>query len=211
MRIQILVDNPTSWFVPYALKLNDYFVSCGYESSYINDVEQVIKGDVLCLLSCEKIFKNLHLNNYNLVVHSSDLPKGKGMSPLTWQIIEGKNEIVNTLIEASYKIDNGPIYLQNTMRFEGHELIDEIRIIQGESVNELIKEFIQKIDVITPQEQVGEETIYRKRKLEDSEIDITKSISAQFNKLRVVDNERYPAFFVFNGIKYKLKISKFDI
>ena len=34
--------------------------------------------------------KFLEKSVINLVVHESDLPKGKGMSPLTWQILKNK-------------------------------------------------------------------------------------------------------------------------
>ena len=51
-------------------------------------------------------------------------------------------------------------------------------------------------------------TFYRKRTPSDSCLDINKSINEQFNLLRVVDNERYPAFFKKNNIKYVVKIYK---
>ena len=56
--------------------------------------------------------------------------------------------------------------------------------------------------------QNGDETIYQKRTPKDSELDINKSLYEQFNLLRVVDNESYPAFFTINGHKFFLKIKK---
>jgi len=52
----------------------------------------------------------------------------------------------------------------------------------------------------------GSETFYERRRPKDSELDVSKSIADQFNLLRVVDNERYPAFFYHNGKKFILKI-----
>ena len=52
----------------------------------------------------------------------------------------------------------------------------------------------------------GKGSFYRKRTPEDSELDIDKTIREQFNLLRAVDNNRYPAFFKLNGQKYTLKI-----
>lgn len=46
----------------------------------------------------------------------------------------------------------------------------------------------------------------KKRDAKDSESDTTKSIDAQFNLLRIVSNEEFPAFFYKNGRKYILKI-----
>ena len=110
MLIQILVDNSNSWIIPYAEELNTKLLALGYESRLIHNHDQVIHGDILCLLSCEKIFRNLNLNNHNLVIHESDLPKGRGWSPLTWQILEGKDEIPVTLFEAGVEVDSGFIY-----------------------------------------------------------------------------------------------------
>lgn len=117
MLIQILVDNPDSWIVPYVYKLKTIIKKkFNYQVYLVNNHTDVKKGDILCLLSCEKIFKKLDLNKYNLVVHESDLPDGKGWSPLTWKILEGKNEIPITLFEASESIDSGKIYLQDTIK-----------------------------------------------------------------------------------------------
>ena len=76
----------------------------------IHKHSEVIKGDVLILLSCNKIFKSLDLNTFNLVVHESNLPEGRGMSPFTWQILEGKSVIPVTLLEATKELDDGKIY-----------------------------------------------------------------------------------------------------
>ena len=54
--------------------------------------------------------------------------------------------------------------------------------------------------------QRGEETFYKKRTPKDSELDINKTIKEQFNLLRIVDNEKYPAFFKFKNKIYTLKI-----
>ncbi len=42
---------------------------------------------------------------HTLVVHASDLPHGKGWSPLSWQILEGKHSIPLTLFEAAESVD----------------------------------------------------------------------------------------------------------
>ena len=110
MKVQILVDNPNSWMVDYAKQLVDILKKkFDIKVSLIYKHEEVIEGDILCLLSCQKIFKKLHLNKYNLVVHESYLPKGKGWSPLTWQVLEKSSKIPITLFEAAKKIDSGVI------------------------------------------------------------------------------------------------------
>lgn len=208
MLIQILCDNPDSWIIPYALHLKKLLEKLNYDVSYTNSHEDIINGEILILLSCEKLFKQLELNNHNLVVHESALPHGKGWSPLTWQIIEGKNQIPVTLIEASEQIDAGDIYDQIFISLEGNELVDELRKKQGEATIDLLLNFVNNFPNNKRSKQQGEESFYPRRKPEQSKLDINKTIAEQFNLLRVCDNERYPAWFEHLGLRYIIKIEK---
>ena len=208
MKIQILIDNKKSFYIPYALKLQRKLQGKVDSFIIIHDHSKVVEGDILFLIGCEKIFKNLHLNKNNIVVHESWLPKGKGWSPLSWQILEGENLIPVTLFEAEKNIDSGKIYLQQCIKFRGHELNHELKHKQGVVTNKLIEEYILSYPKIKGKIQQGNSTFYNKRTPSDSELDINKSIIEQFNLLRIVDNEHYPAYFVIDGIKYILKIEK---
>ncbi len=208
MKIQLLADNIGSWIIPYAKKLQSLLLELNHDVELIHSHEDIQKGDVLVLLSCEQILKNLNLNVHNLVVHESALPQGKGWSPLTWQILEGKNKIPITLFEATQKIDAGVIYDQDYILLDGNELVEELHSLQGEKTIELIMKFIKNYPTTTFKKQKGVESFYPKRTPKDSELDIEKTINEQFNLLRVCDNEKYPAFFYKNGIKYYIKISK---
>ena len=208
MFIQILVDNPNSWILPFLNQLREQLEDLGHDTCLIHSHDEVKNGDILCLLSCIKIFKNLNLNKHNLVVHESNLPKGKGWSPLTWQILDGANKIPVTLFEATNSVDAGQIYSQLDIDLDGTELIDEIREKQAILTNKLIIDFVKLYPNNVGITQIGIETFYKKRKPEDSVLDIERSLSEQFNLLRVCDNERYPAYFEIKGIKYYLKIYK---
>jgi methionyl-tRNA formyltransferase len=208
MKIQILTDHPGSWMVSYASTLNDMLIGDGHQSVHLFRHEEVKAGDILLMLSCEKIFNQLHLNRMNLVVHESALPKGRGWSPLTWQIIEGAREIPVTLFEASEKVDAGPVYLSENIHFDGTELIEELRKKQAEATIRLVRKFCANPAQYPPVSQEGEPSYYRKRTPEDARLNPDLSIASQINLLRISDNERYPAFFELNGSKYLLKIYK---
>jgi methionyl-tRNA formyltransferase len=208
MRIQILCDNPNSWIIPYALQLKLVLEERKYEVVFTHKHEHITEGEILILLSCEKLFKQLDLNKHNLVVHESDLPQGKGWSPLTWQIIEGKNKIPVTLIEATEQVDAGDIYGQELIILKGTELVEELREKQGEATIKLLLNFIENYPNNTRRKQDGEESFYPRRKPEHSQLDIHKTIADQFNLLRVCDNERYPAWFEIHGEKFIIKIEK---
>lgn len=208
LKIQILVDNNRSWIIPYVNLFIDKLSAKGVSCNLVNDHNKIIRGDILILLSCEKIFKNLKLNKYNLVIHESDLPYGKGWSPLTYQVIEGKNKIPITIFEASKKIDSGKYYFKDYIFLDGNELICQIREKQAEKTFELIEKFIKNYKNIKKKSQEGESSFYKKRNQENSKLDLNKSIKENFNLLRVVDNEKYPAFFNYLGSKYIIKIFK---
>ena len=106
LKIQILIDNSNSWMWHYIDKIKNEILRYNSYCKVIDTSEKVEKGDILILLSCEQIFKDLNLNRFNLVIHESNLPRGKGFSPLTWQVIEGKNKIPICLLEADEKVDS---------------------------------------------------------------------------------------------------------
>jgi methionyl-tRNA formyltransferase len=159
------------------------------------------------MLSCNRLLTpgQLALHKNNIVVHESDLPKGRGWSPLTWQIEAGKNEIPITLFEAARQCDAGIYYLKDKIRLKGNELIDDARKKQAEKTIEMINKYLTKYPMRGVLQE-GRATYYRRRKMQDSMLNIHKSITSQFNKMRVADNQRYPLYFTFKGKKYILKI-----
>lgn len=80
--------------------------------------KEICKGDICFIISCIIIIDEIYLklNKNNLVVHSSDLPSGKGFTPMQWQILEGKNDIMVTLFEADKEVDAGPYYLKSKLK-----------------------------------------------------------------------------------------------
>lgn len=210
MKISIMIDMIDSFLHEHVTHLINKIKLRGHIVDFITNTKSIPKGDVLFLLGCSTILtsKELSLNKHNLVVHPSKLPKGRGSAALVWKILEGVNVIYLTLFEANEKIDKGDIYFQEKIEFEGHELSDEIRSRQAEKIKELVLKFLDQYSELKPKKQEGKCSYYPKRTPKDSELDIDKTIREQFNLLRVSDNERYPAYFNYNGHKYFLKIYK---
>ena len=146
------------------------------------------------------------MNTNNIVVHPSQLPQGKGWSPLAWQVLEGKDIIPITLFEAAGGVDNGDVYLRDVIELDGTELNTRIKELQGKKVLSMVMKYIALRDKLEPAPQQGEETSYPKRSTEDSELDTNKTLEENFNLLRIADNEQYPAFFIRDGKKYTIKI-----
>lgn len=210
-QITILSDSD-SWINAYIPELVRELEKEGHRVIIVHNVDEISRGDFVFYLGCGQIVPDsiLKRNRHNLVVHESDLPKGKGWSPLTWQILKGKNEVPVCLLEAVEPVDSGKIYLRYTMKFNGTELVGELRKAQADTSIRMCLRFVREYPVIADKsvKQDGESTFYRRRSKEDSRLDLDKTIREQFNLLRVVDNEKYPAFIEFLGNRYIVKIEK---
>ncbi len=209
MKITILTDNPNSWILPYIEDLKKE-LSQKHDLMHVFKTSDIIGGDIMLVLSCEKILKNeyLKLHKSNVVVHPSKVPLGKGWSPLAWQVLEGSNDIPVSLFEAVEAVDAGDVYIVDYIKLQGHELNDEIKHQQGLVTMKMVKKYIDEFESMVGVPQSGDETFYPRRRQKENELDINKTIAEQFNLLRVVDNERYPAHFHIDGKKYILKIYK---
>lgn len=207
--VQVVVDNE-SWILPYAEELADAVRGRGDSCDLRRSYDAVRPGDVTFFLGCVRIADQdvLSRSRRNLVVHESDLPRGRGFAPLTWQVLEGMSEIPVCLVEAGKGADEGPVVLRDSISLDRHDLNPDLRHKQGEITKALCLKYL---DAETPplgEAQVGTPGYYRKRTPEDSRLDPYKAIADQFNLLRVVDNDRYPAFFDLDGQRYRIRIDK---
>ena len=102
--------------------------SKNYNISLVTKSKEITKGDILFLISCIEIIKvDIRKRfKHTLVIHESDLPDGKGWSPLIWQIINGRNTIPISLFDAKDKIDSGDIWKKTYVKLEDHEITNEI-------------------------------------------------------------------------------------
>ena len=207
-KVALLFDESNDWIYKYFQKFN--FNLDKFEIKNFYNYEEINNFDIVFLLGYTRIVKKnfLERNKLTLVIHESDLPKGKGFSPIQWQLLEGKSNINICLIEAKEKVDSGDIFLKKSINFNGTELYDEIREKQAIASFEIIKEFLKKYPFLKPKKQVGEESIYLKRTKNDSELNIQKSIEENFNLLRIGNNEEWPSFFYYKGVKFLIKIYK---
>ncbi|MBF0300016.1 MAG: methionyl-tRNA formyltransferase [Oligoflexia bacterium] len=211
-KIAILTSRE-SWFKKYipgmvSLIDNNFFVIDVYEE------HEEIRGEYFCLfiLSYFKIIPTsfLELNKYNLVVHESYLPRGRGWAPLFYQILDQVNEVPMVLFEAKENLDSGDIFFKKNLILNGTELNEEIREKQAQATIELCLTFLKNYPTLVPEKQKGTPTYYKKRTKKDSELDINKTIKEQFNLLRIVNNDEYPAYFYFKDKKFIIKILSTD-
>lgn len=185
--------------------------SKGHSVILVFDKAELQGGDILFLVSCSQIIKNSERKKYQatLVIHASDLPKGRGWSPHVWAVLGGANQIIVKLLDAADPVDSGAIWLTTKFTLSGHELLPEIHTKLFAAELSLMNQVVEQFDSIKPVPQEGEPGLFMPKRLpEDSQLDPNKTIAEQFDLLRVVDSHRYPAFFIYRGKKYLLKIEK---
>jgi methionyl-tRNA formyltransferase len=213
MKVSILCTDPNHPVVGSLRTWVEDVSSKGHIATLVFDKSKLCGGDILYLVSCSQIIHDAERNKYRvvLVLHASDLPRGRGWSPYIWSILNGENQITVSLIEASDPIDSGAIWLKTTFDLEGHELLSEINTKLFEAELFLMTQAMEQFDRIIPIQQMGDSGPYmKKRTPEDSQLDPHKSLADQFNLLRVVDSVRYPAFFEYHGKRYLIKVEKVE-
>jgi methionyl-tRNA formyltransferase len=182
-----------------------------HEVALVEHLSEVTAGDILFLISCNQIVRKGVRDRFRhtLVIHASDVPHGRGFAPLNWQIIEGRSEIVVTLMEAADKVDSGDVWAKRVLRFEGHELFAELSEKLFAAELELMSYAVDHHDIIAPEPQPENEgSYYRKRGPEDSRIQPGQSFASAFDLIRASDPVRYPAFFEYRGYRYHVNLTK---
>lgn len=174
------------------------------------DVAQAEGGDFLFLVSCQQIVGPDVRARYRftLVLHASALPQGRGMSPHIWQVLEGREQLTLSLLNAEDKVDTGDVWQQLTFEVPRTALADEINERLFAAELELMTWALDHCEQARPRAQQGEPSYYRRRTPADSEIDPARPLAESFDLLRVADPERFPAFFVHRGQKYRIRIDK---
>lgn len=208
--IAVVTDNRESWAIESNRRLVDELRALGCSAVLVHDVIEAPSSDIAVFVNCLRIVpaEQRARFGHNLVVHASDLPRGRGWSPLSWQILEGRDRIVVTLFEAVDELDAGPIYLQRELVFEGHELVEELRAKLDVATRELVLSFVRSWPDVMGRPQRGEPSFYPRRRPNDSRIDLDRPLRDSIPLLRIVDNDRYPAFFEYEGFTYELRITK---
>lgn len=134
--------------------------------------------------------------------HETDLPYGRGGSPIQNLIAHGHNETLVSALQMVEELDAGPIYFKRKLSLEGlaEEIYNRAAIIIAEMIKVIISEQPQ------PDKQEGEPIVFKRRKPHESKIpsDLT-SYKELFDHIRMLDASGYPrAFMESGGFKFEI-------
>jgi len=212
MNISILITSADHPIHIYLAKwINE--ISDSHNVKIFNSADQLTNGKILFLISCSEIVPSEIRAKFLkvLVIHASDLPIGRGWSPHIWEIILGATVVTLSLLEAEDEVDTGNIWKKLKVKIPKTALFNEINQLIFSAEIKLMDYAIDNFDNIRPEKQSNKNSSYfSKRTPKDSEIDISDSLSNQFNLIRVCDTDRYPAYFYKHGKRFSITINNYD-
>jgi methionyl-tRNA formyltransferase len=147
-------------------------------------------------------------DSYDCVcIHMTDLPYGRGGSPLQNLIIKGHKVTKITALKMVQELDTGDIYHKVSLDLLGSA--QEIFMEAANKVYELIKFIVENNP--TPQPQEGEVVNFNRRKPSQSEIPKDITFDKIYDYVRMLDADTYPAAYIdCGGFRLLFKKAKLD-
>jgi methionyl-tRNA formyltransferase len=138
-----------------------------------------------------------------IMFHMTDLPLGRGGSPLQNLIARGVTETKITAFKCVSELDAGPIYMKQPLSLYGNA--EEIYM----RADRIIAEMINKICILqpTPVSQSGKATYFSRRTPEESNIVDCATLESAHDYIRMLDAEGYPPAFLKTG-RFKVEFSR---
>lgn len=130
-----------------------------------------------------------------VIFHMTDLPYGRGGSPLQNLILRGHRETMLTALRATAGLDEGPVYLKQTLSLAGSA--QEIFTRASAIIMTMIATILRERP--TPVPQSGEATRFARRRPEESVLPAAGDSGAIHDFIRMLDAEGYPHAFVDHG------------
>lgn len=154
------------------------------------------------------IIPNEIYKSYDCVVfHMTDLPFGRGGSPLQNLISRGFKTTKISAIKVEEGLDTGDIYLKKILSLEGtaSEIFERSTSIMEDMIKDIIKAKIQ------PLPQVGEVIEFKRRKPADSNLVELSNLEKVYDHIRMLDCDGYPhAFIETHLLKFEFINANFD-
>jgi methionyl-tRNA formyltransferase len=135
--------------------------------------------------------------------HMTDVPYGRGGSPLQNLIVRGHRETKLTALRMTGEFDAGPVYLKESLSLAGSA--EEIYLRAAQLSAGMIQRFTR--ETLKPKPQQGEAVNFKRRKPEESEIGNPASLQELHDWIRMLDAEGYPHAFL-NHAGFRFEFSR---
>ncbi len=132
-------------------------------------------------------------SNYECVCfHMTDLPFGRGGSPLQNLILRGHTETKLSAFRMVEAMDAGPVYMKRVLPLEGRA--QDIYLRAGQLSFEMIRLITESEPV--PVEQQGPPLLFKRRTPEQSQIPEGLNEQQRYDFIRMLDADGYPHAYI---------------
>lgn len=127
--------------------------------------------------------------------HMTDVPYGRGGSPLQNLIVRRHKETKLTALRMTEMLDAGPVYLKRPLSLQG--AAEDIFKRASELSVEMMAEIVETQP--EPVAQTGEVTHFARRMPSQSAIPVDADPGALYDHIRMLDADGYPQAFIQHG------------
>ncbi len=197
-----LVASNKDWHKPMFEELAERrpgkWLWCNTSSQLKEICEQLTPEYIFFLHWSSYVPEEIWSHNECVCFHMTDLPFGRGGSPLQNLIARGFKTTKLSAFRVNGELDGGPIYAKRKLQLKGSAL--DIYLEAGR-ISLKIAEWI--IDTSPkPQKQSGKAVAFRRRKPTESELPSNKDLTILYDHIRMLDAPGYPkAFLNTKGLK----------
>ncbi|XQW85880.1 methionyl-tRNA formyltransferase [Thalassotalea piscium] len=172
-----LIDNKVDFTIEYIRKLKPKYIFFPHWS-------WIVPEDILNEFNC-------------ICFHMTDVPYGRGGSPLQNLIIRGHKDTKLTALKMTKELDAGPVFLKENLSLSGSatDIFKRSSMLTFDMVEYIVK----NEPVAVPQK--GEVTEFPRRKPEQSKITEDFNLEDFYNTVRMLDAESYPKAYIEFGNK----------
>lgn len=195
MRYVIASERP--WYSDMANALRE---RTGHEFSFIDNRSKLTISYLAALNPryvffphwSQKIPEEIYERFECVIFHMTDLPYGRGGSPLQNLIVRGINDTKISAIRCARELDAGPVYLKRDFRLDGSA--EEIFQRAAKAIEGMIEYLV--LHELTPAEQSGDVVVFKRRRPEESNMTPLSNLDQVYNYIRMLDAEGYPYAFI---------------
>jgi methionyl-tRNA formyltransferase len=134
--------------------------------------------------------------------HMTDVPYGRGGSPLQNLIIRGYKDTILTALRMTEKLDAGPVYAKSPLALAGRaeDIFLEAASLCYEQITDIVSTEPE------PVAQCGVPICFSRRKPEQSELPKEVELDKVYDHIRMLDAPSYPKAFIDHG-NYRIEFS----
>ncbi len=196
--MNIVIATTKPWFKGLQKSLSKH---TSHKVTLIDDFEQ-LSFESLSLIAPDYVFfphwnyiiPEVIYSNFECVIfHMTDVPFGRGGSPMQNLIARGIYDTKISALKAEKELDAGPVYLKRDFCLKdgsAQQLFESMSII----IEEMIIQILETKPIPAP--QVGKPKLFKRRTPSQSDLKDLTCLQSIYDYIRMLDAEGYPSAFI---------------